>query len=482
MRTARVDDHWRHLYEKKSGYRIDHVNFKSLNGLGTGEIAFSGGITALCGGNGVGKTTLLTAISSVLLSLESIKTKPTILKMGNADISGHIANGPEQFWRTVSVVEDKIFAEPEEGKVECSWIDTSTQAPKLVNVFNDMPNINEMLESEEPKVSTGEELKSLSYIIGKQYSRCLSYEIELDTHGIVPYFQVESEGLCYSSETMGLGELAVLLILWSFNRASKNSIVLVEEPETYLSPRSQELLLNVLAKTAFDKRLWVIITTHSPRVLKNIPNEHIRLLTPVKKTVDVITPTMDSEYLIYLGIRIHKTGVLFVEDRAAREYAKCWLGRYIPSLLQEFEIVDVGSREKIIEYVGTFPTIGKFKVVGLFDGDQRGKVTEKFKWPYSFLPGNDSIEEQFIELAKSNREELALLLGRDINIINITFVSLEGCDPHDWLIDFPRLIGVGYDQFIGFLFNLSMGDEGTKSFIDQSFEDLLAVLEPRTVA
>jgi hypothetical protein len=118
----------------------------------------------------------------------------------------------------------------------------------------------------------------------------------------------------------------------------------MEEPESYLAPRSQEALLDVIAKIAADKRLWIILTTHSPSIIKNIPMEHIRLLSRVNESVEITTPTYDSEYLYSLGLKPNRLGVILVEDRCARELSKCWLGRFDPSILQEYEIVDIGSK------------------------------------------------------------------------------------------------------------------------------------------
>jgi hypothetical protein len=178
-----------------------------------------------------------------------------------------------------------------------------------------------------------------------------------------------------------------------------------------------------------------------------------------------------------LGISPNKSGAIFVEDRAAREYAKCWLGNFSPNLLHEYEIVDVSSVENILQQLRFFPALGRwFKVIGLFDGDQRGKIVENLKWPHSFLPGNEAPEKYILSLAKVKRQELAAALGRDSSKINLSLAALDGVDHHDWIIEFPKLIGIGYEQFISYMFSLSMTDENLRAEAENAFNELREIL------
>lgn len=478
MRLAKAGDHWRNLYQKTKSFQIkvNKLQYNNLLGIGSGIIEFNGGITAICGANGVGKTTLLKAVLTTLVS-DGQDNKATTLKLDGAELIGEFVNGNNQILRMIKIKEGAVEANPKGLEMESLWIDVPLHAPQMISIFSEMPNIQEMLDSEEPRLADEEELKLLSYIVGKQYDACRTFELELEHYGTIPYFEVEANGTVYASETMGLGEIAVHFILWNMRRISKNSIVLMEEPETYLAPKSQEALLDVIAKMSHEKRIWVILTTHSPGILKSIPMEHIRLLTRIGDSVEITIPTGQADCLQTLGIKVQKAGIILVEDRAAREYTKCWLGRFSPSLLQEFEIKDVASKENIILQLRSFPKVGSwFKIFGLFDGDQRGVIKGEYNWSFSFLPGIEPPEKQFMQLAKNKRNELATLTGRDITRINRAIASLEGRDHHDWLIEFPQLIGVGYDQLISYFFELSMTDENIKNSIEDAYQELINAL------
>src|SRR5207249_4749613 len=102
----------------------------------------------------------------------------------------------------------------------------------------------------------------------KEYSECKIFEVpEYDEIEKFPYFKATSNGVSYGSETMGQGELSLLIVLWELLTLPKNSILLLEEPETHVSPRSQEALMNVIAQNIVEKGIWTIVTTHSPVIV-----------------------------------------------------------------------------------------------------------------------------------------------------------------------------------------------------------------------
>jgi predicted ATPase len=475
MRTARVGDNWRNLYEKSFKFKVSKVIYENLKGLGTGNIEFLGGITAICGGNGVGKSTLLNAISSVLSSDRLSKLRSINVKLDGSQLIGEFIDSGNTITRKVVVTSEVIEADPEAINVESVWIDGSIHAPKLIDVFSNMPNLNEFLEAEESREAPEEEKDFLSYIIGKDYQKCETYELDLESYGVIPYFKVVSDGVEYGSEAMGLGEISVHYLLWNLQRIEKNSVVLMEEPETYLAPRSQEALLDVIAKIVADKRLWVILTTHSPSIIRNIPMEHVRILSRVNESVEVFTPSNGSQYMDSLGLKPQKLGVIIVEDRCARELTKCWLGRFDPSILQEYEVVDVGSKENIYQQLRGFPYVGSWlKLFGIFDGNERGRIGEvQHTWNYSFLPGEDAPELLLKRIAKSMRKKLSEISGRDLHRINIALHGLDGRNHHDWIVEFPRQLGLGYEQLIVFLFEISMTDEEFRGIHLDAYQEFL---------
>lgn len=115
----------------------------------------------------------------------------------------------------------------------------------------------------------------------------------------------------------------------------------------------------------------------------------------------------------------------------------------------------------------------------MFDGDQRTKIKDKFNWSYSFLPGVEPVEKQFIELARNNRVEFSSLIRIDLTRINIALGLLEGKDHHDWLIELPEMLGLSFEQLIAALYDLGMSDEKFRIDTEDAFTQLIENLFPK---
>ncbi|SES17672.1 ATP-dependent endonuclease [Psychrobacillus sp. OK032] len=473
MRTATITDHWKNVYDSKYSFKLENMIFENLKGLDYGEIHFNGGITAICGTNGVGKTTLLQAIGSFLESEKPIFGN--YFKLGEVNLVGEITIKATRIERNVVIDDSKQkVSTPEIVDINCEWIDASLEAPQLISFFAEMTNIVELLESEGEMDLDEDELTMLSYIVGKQYDAVKIYETEYSDEVIRPYFKVKYKGIEYGTEQMGLGELAVHLIFWRLNRIRRNSVLLLEEPETYLAPRSQEALLNAIAKISEKNKVWVIITTHSPVILTRIPPKHIRLLVNGKDSVKIIELESNIDALQVIGVPNNKKGIIFVEDRAARVYVRYLIGKFAPNLLQEYEIIDVGGVKGIINNLKNFPEYIKWlKIIGIFDGDQREIIKEKFNWPYLFLPGVEAVEQPFMRILDEKRELFAKLTGVSLDRIDIALTALEGKDHHDWLIELPEKLGLTYEQVIGYLFETGIQGREYEESVRETLKELL---------
>jgi predicted ATPase len=104
---------------------------------------------------------------------------------------------------------------------------------------------------------------------------------------ISPFFEVSFGNDRYDSRTMGAGEIAILYLWWAINRAPRNALILIEEPETYLSPSSQESLSHFLIAEAVQKKLTVVMTSHSAKIIGSFPDENLRFLFRDRNSIRV---------------------------------------------------------------------------------------------------------------------------------------------------------------------------------------------------
>ncbi|MCC2339652.1 AAA family ATPase [Bacillus tropicus] len=472
MRSAKIGDYWRRTYKRNYRIKLSHFKFSNLRGIGQGEINFHGGLTAICGANGAGKTTLLSALVGIIKPEEAEDSSIINLKLEGADLTICIEKeGSDAI--TVNYNNGELMYENKGyEELEMTWIDLSAYGPNLLQYFTEVTNLQEHLESVDSYTLNEKELNSISYILGRKYDTCSFYELEIDGSEI-PYFEVSVNGLTYGTESMGLGEVSALYIYWCLSRAAENSILIVDEPETYLAHNSQSALIDVLAKFCSEKSIWGIVATHSFAILNRIPSEHVKLLSRVGNNVRISSHENSQIYLQALGMPAKKSGIILVEDRAAREISKLLINTFAPHVSAEFEIIDVGSVEDIKRCL-KFPRVGNWiKIIGLFDGDQH-TLSETYNWPYTFLPGSLPPEKLLKLSTEKQIDLLSQKLNRDSNDVHIILSVIDGLDHHDWLEELYKKLGIDYNYLIKCLFDVFLVENEEEAW--KSFENIYRIM------
>lgn len=480
MRSAKIKDHWRTAYKRKYEIMVDSLSFDGLRGFENGSLAIRNGITALCGGNGVGKTTLLNAILAIL-SPDDYNTSKA-LKLEGCELFCKFISGSSIAHRLATVSSGVISVNSDAiDQLEVALIDPSVDCPKLTKTFSEITNLDELLDGIEPIVATREVLELLALVVGKDYLAAWTYEVELDNDGTIPYFQVRTREGTYGSESMGLGELSVHLFLWHLSRISANSIVLVEEPETFLSPRSQEKLVDIFAKFCAEKGMLFVLTSHSAQTLASIPSDNILVLSRSSGNVRLIESSDQISYLQALGVKPQVRGAILVEDRAAREFARLLLNRVDPSFACQYEIIDAGSNGAIIKAL-SFPRIKGYSICGLFDGDEYDKHGKlELRWPLTYLPWPEAPETHLRNAAIAGESKLAELVGdRDGNRVHLALSGLEGEDHHDWLENLKSRLGITYEQLLAYLFDVWFSNESNRAAAEATVCRLMERLQKQT--
>ena len=112
-------------------------------------------------------------------------------------------------------------------------------------------------------------LERLSAIMGRSYDLAKMSLTRDDPNRAVPV--ISHEGSVYSGFHQGAGETTITELLQ--RDLPKYSLVLIDEVESSLHPRAQRRLIRDLAERCRENELQVILTTHSPYVLEELPLE-----------------------------------------------------------------------------------------------------------------------------------------------------------------------------------------------------------------
>jgi len=140
------------------------------------------------------------------------------------------------------------------------------------------------------------------------------------------FLDATDRGFTAEVSWMGAGLQLWLQTAWLLARAQSNSIVVLDEPETYMHPDMQRRLLTLLRRGTYEQ---VIISTHSPELISDArPTE----LLPVNKgsarasfassipEAQQVINRVGSRYNIELARLVGSRKLLLLEGRDDKEY------------------------------------------------------------------------------------------------------------------------------------------------------------------
>ena len=240
---------------------------------------------------------------------------------------------------------------------------------------------------------------------------------------------------------------------------------------------SQVSFAEHLAAKAYEKKLNVLMTSHSPTFLEVLGTESLRLLERRADGVHLTPGNPHPSYLAMLGIVSDIEIILAVEDATARDFAGFLLENFDPLMASKIEISSRGGESQITKLLKVLEIpLNSFRVIALFDGDQREKVSENYKDISTFLPGELPIERLYHDLVSKHSASFGERLKRpDVNAI---LASLEGLDIHDWFEELGKKLGMDRKQIGYILFSFWMEFEENRNAAKNCYDELVKCIRP----
>jgi predicted ATPase len=449
LRQARFDDHWRRVYGRNYLAKFTRVSTAGLRCLADTTVEFSSGLSAIVGPNGVGKSTLVAAIAELLASTSTKIAGTYRARLIGSEIAGTAVLETGELHLNVRDGETGLrISAGDKFTGEFRWLEPSNLASRCLTQIEGDQNFPDLLESVTPLELDAEELSIASYLVGKKYTKLEIYEIA-DYGGVdrFPYFRAFAAGVSYGSEDMGRGELALLLTYWTLRDLPKNSILILEEPETHVSPRSQDCLMNVVAKFCDEKGIWVLTTTNSPTIIRRIPQAHLKLIARGNGPAAVVKNATNVDIALILGGGVAFRGALLVEDAGAKGFVLRILEEKASDLLRQLEVIVAGSESKVTDVLRVMPrTQSWLTLIGAYDGDMDGKIDGRdFNWPFKFLPGEvapDQLLKELTERTANIVELLAMELHKPEDMVRLAINHAAGTDHHDYLAELAAALQI----------------------------------------
>jgi hypothetical protein len=225
------------------------------------------------------------------------------------------------------------------------------------------------------------ELKAISFILGREYSEAKSvYHSFFRNPGYSILFKTNHAK--YSEAFAGSGETAVVRLVKEVLSASNNSLILLDEPEVSLHPGAQRRLTTFLLNEIKKKKHQIILTTHSPALIKDLPKEAIKVLcqNPDTGRFSVKENLFPEEAFYHIEFNNDTKKKLYFEDKLAREIFQEVIDSLGVEKANLFSLIynpggcTTINKEFITVFCREYPSINYV----IFDGDQ--KLHEPYDW------------------------------------------------------------------------------------------------------
>ncbi|MFG1607438.1 ATP-dependent endonuclease [Actinoplanes sp. NPDC049265] len=260
-----------------------------------------------------------------------------------------------------------------------------------------------------PAVSLSkQQVEAISLILGREYD---SIDVLVHSYFDVPGATVvlKSVGVRYSEAFAGSGEFAVVMLVKAITDAEPRSLILLDEPEVSLHPGAQRQLMAFVAKQAKSKRHQVVVSTHAPAIVSDLPPSAIKVFLRSESDgkVDLVSQRTDPvDAFFRLGLLPAERWTVYVEDKLAASIVRTAtrpLGEG-PNSRLAIEVLPGGAGTIKSQFLPNLALTKRKRCLILLDGDQR---------PSTVLPDPSTLVEASIEGALGDALGVALKLPLD---------------------------------------------------------------------
>ena len=425
---------------------IEQIKITGIHGFNGQTIDLKFPVCAVIGENGTGKSTVLKVLASVYQSDDGKNMFfPSDFFPGTA-------------WDKIKNVLIEYYLKDENNPIKRTirkpterWKGLNTRRHNRVFYFdiNRIRSIESLIGYSKitkkavneisSQVFNSETVSDISEIMSRPYEKIRYATTDVDAKKRISVIKQDSGEV--SQFHQGSGESITTEIISTLKNVPDKSLVLIDEVESSLHPRSQRQMIRKLLELARVKTLQIVITTHSPYVLEELPPDSRILLTRTKTGINVIYGASTEFCMSQIDERLHPELTICVEDIKSKEAAIQLLRKYSPDILSRVNIVFVGAAN-IVQTLSDTNEEFPYKIVGVLDADQNPKRS------CLKIPGSVAIEKEIIDSLKVRGvKELSDRLGisaeslsRELEII-VTYH-----DHHSWCRELSNRLKVSEES------------------------------------
>lgn len=436
MKQAAINDLWRRVSVRdKFQFKLTNIQLNGFISFKDINIDINSSITAICGKNGIGKSSLLKLLLKVINAYDGD------LKCFRADDYTGINLSAIYRGSPISYV-----ASGSNKFINSEYFDASALSIRIINEINSDPEKNGWFNTSTQSILDADDIYFIKKVTGKQYKEINIHEIsDIIDDLTFPYFEVKLNDLAYSSENMGQGEHKILVTIWKLITAEQNSIIFLEEPESFICPASQKRFMDFLAYASCKKSLHIILATHSEHITNSISLNSVLVLNKIGNKFFLDKSICEYAYFNALGLTTEKNNVYLVEDAFAKLFLERILKRNAVDLYASSLIHVLGGESNICEitkhYKGNHDGLN---FIAIYDADQSHIADDGSRHiRKAFLPSlsNFSPEKEVITASYHCIDRLSLILQvttEELQELISEIATIE--DEHDFFIELNKKI------------------------------------------
>ncbi|WP_431080403.1 ATP-dependent nuclease [Pseudomonas thivervalensis] len=481
LKEAKINDYWKDLPRRRYEIALNNLKLIGHDVFEDLQIKLHGGINIFVGRNGVGKSNLVRLIYNCLIAEGSNRAAFDTPMINKAKIELALEVGQKTLVKTVDPT-NAAPAEPAPLDATSFMFDPCTLIPLFQQMLLEQSNILELLEQHGQNIASEDDLRTLNYLTGNEYTKVTvtNIEEEFTDYPAFPYFHVESAGVTYSSSAMGMGELSLFYFWWLIGYIDKvegHKLLIIEEPESFLPPASQDRLANLIAMTCAKQGTSLVLSTHSEHILRRMPTSRMHLVLRTEDGVRTYPVSGGAiSHMDSLGLVTPKIGMIFLEDVGGILFAKALFNKAEDFSVDSFYYHKSGSESEITTDLKrlTFPHKG-WNFVGLYDGDCRTKQMPTNGEKYFFLPGDKAPDEIMMSYFKSKPSKIIAtsLMTSEPRIVQAKIVA-AGKDFHDYFHSVSATLGTDFNRLFSSVCEMWIDDNPQllNTFIKNAKESL----------
>lgn len=382
---------------------LEMIQINGLHGWSGQSINFNFPIVAIVGENGTGKSTLL---KTAACAYEDFKSRESFYpssffvntmwdRIQNVTMNYRIKQGESVKTIKISKPSRRWRFSQKRPERAVRYFDISRTLPLDATIGYAKIAKATTIETATTDINP-EYRKRFSHVLGREYQTARFVTPDVDKKNDVGLLGLDFGEI--SQFHQGAGESATLDLIKSVQNIPEYTLVIIDEVENSLHPKAQRRIIRFLLWLCRQKKIQVILSTHSPYVLSELPQEARVLLLPGVIGLNILYGITPEFAMSRIDESFQPEAYIYVEDRESSIFLREILAsdQIGQEIIPRIRICPVGPGNAV-QMLGELAVDHKlpYKSLAFLDGDyslHKGCVN---------LPGNLAPEKVVYEALRS---------------------------------------------------------------------------------